>query len=111
MIVRIRFGHGRLLTHRKGKNGRAARVTASLLSLVAISFAVFGFWRLGEDLGFAGDFVFPTGILSHWQVWMAAAAAIQYVCWRLTRYSRLTEAEESESAEEQTPEPKISAQV
>jgi hypothetical protein len=111
MIVRIRFGHGRLVTRRKGKNGRAARVTASLLSLVAISFAVFGFWRLGEDLGFAGDFVFPTGFLSHWQVWLAAGAAVQYLCWRLTRYSRLTRSEPSESAEDEGPAEKIRARV
>ena len=74
MIVRIRFGRGRLVTRRKGKNGKAALLLASLLSLVAISFAALGFWRLGEDLGVAGDFVFRTGFLSHWQVWIAAAA-------------------------------------
>jgi hypothetical protein len=112
MIVRIRFGHGRLVTRRKGKNGHAARVTASLLGLVAISFAVFGFWRLCEDLGFAGDFVFSTGLLSHWQVWMAAGAATQYVCWRLTRYSRLVGSDESAPAEEEeTPAEKITARV
>jgi len=116
MIVRIRFGQGRLVTRRKGKNGHAARVTASLLSLVAISFAVFGFWRLGEDLGIAGDFVFPTGFLSHWQVWMAAGATIQYVCWRLTRYSRLTRHETAVSdaepvVDDEAPAAKITARV
>jgi hypothetical protein len=93
MIVRIRFGHGRRLTRRQGKNIRAARVTASLLGLVAICLGIFGFWRLGEDLGFVGDFVFFTGFLSHWQVWIAAAAATQYACWWLTRYSRQTSGE------------------
>jgi hypothetical protein len=96
MIVRIRFGRGRLVTHRKGKNGRAARLLASLLTLVAISFAIFGFWRLGQDLDMLGDFVFPTGLFSHWQVWIAAAAATQYAVWRLMRYSKLAEAENSE---------------
>src|SRR3569833_1201995 len=62
MIVRIRFGRGRLVTNRKGKNSRAARLLASLLPLVAISFAIFGFWRLGHDLDILGDFVFPTGL-------------------------------------------------
>jgi hypothetical protein len=102
MIVRIRFGRGRLVTHRKGKNSRAARLLASLLSLVAISFAIFGFWRLGQDLDVLGDFVFPTGLLSHWQVWIAAAAATQYAVWRLMRYSRLGQSENSEPGPEES---------
>ena len=88
MIVRIRFGRGRLITRRKGKNGQAARLLASLMNLVSISFGIFGFWRLGQDLGITGDFVFSAGLLSHWQVWMALAAGTQYGCWRLTRYSK-----------------------
>jgi len=96
-IVRIRFGRGRLVTNRRGKNGRAARLLASLLTLIAISFAIFGFWRLGQDLDILGDFVFPTGLLSHWQVWIAAAAATQYAVWRLMRYSKLGEPENGEA--------------
>jgi hypothetical protein len=110
MIVRIRFGHGRRVTRRQGKNGRAARVTASLLGLVAICLGIFGFWRLGEDLGFVGDFVFSTGFLSHWQVWMAAAAATQYACWWLTRYSKQTVIEADDLAEAQTTPEKIGAE-
>ena len=89
MVVRIRFGRGRLVTSRKGKNGKAALLFASLLTLIAIAFGVLGFWRLGEDLGILANFVFPDGILSHWQVWIAAAAGSQYGCWRLTRYSKI----------------------
>jgi hypothetical protein len=110
MIVRIRFGHGRRVTRRNGKNGRAARVTASLLGLVAICLGIFGFWRLGEDLGFTGDFVFSTGFLSHWQVWMAAAAATQYACLWLTRYSKQTANEMSELAEDEVAAEKITAE-
>ena len=101
MIVRIRFGPGRLVSNRAGKNGRAARMLASLLSLFAISFGILGFWRLGQDLDFLGNFVFPSGLLSHWQVWIAAAAATQYACWRLTGYSKLAG---SPTVEEEAPE-------
>jgi hypothetical protein len=116
MIVRIRFGHGRQVTRRQGKNGRAAKVTASLLGLVAICLGIFGFWRLGQDLGFVGDFVFSSGFLSHWQVWMAAGAATQYACWRLTRYSTQTVSEtsvlaEAETALEKSTAEKIAARV
>jgi hypothetical protein len=111
MIVRIHFGRGHRVTQRRGKNGRAALLLASMLSLVAISFAVFGLWRLGEDLGFTADFVFPTGFLSHWQVWIAAAASTQYVCWRLTRYSRLARLEADATEKVGAPVEKVSARV
>jgi len=111
MIVRIRFGRGRLVTNRKGKNSRAARLLASLLTLVAISFAIFGFWRLGQDLDILGDFVFPTGLFSHWQVWIAAAAATQYAVWRLMRYSKLSEPENGEVAPEEAAPRKAAARA
>ncbi len=88
MIVRIRLGRGTARSRRAGKNSRAARVAAYLLTIGAISCASFGVWRLGNDLGWAGDFVFTRGALSHWQVWIAAAIAAQYLAWQLTSYSR-----------------------
>jgi hypothetical protein len=111
MIVRIRFGRGRVVTRRAGKNGRAALLLASVLTLIALSFGIFGFWRLGEDLGFAGDFVFPTGLLSHWQVWMAAAASVQYAAWRLKRYSGQASREADEMDGDESPAEKITARI
>jgi hypothetical protein len=88
MVVKIRFARGTIVTRRKGKNSWAAILAASLLTLVSISFASLGLWRLGTDLNWAGEFVFPDGFLSHWQVWIGAAIGIQYACWRLTRYAK-----------------------
>jgi hypothetical protein len=31
--------------------------------------------------------VFSQGLFSHWQVWIAAAVAVQYLSWRLGRYA------------------------
>jgi hypothetical protein len=89
MVVKIRFGRGPLVARRKGKNSRMAMFASSLLTLIAICLGALGFWRLCGDLGLAGDFVFRDGFLSHWQVWLGAAAILQYACWRLTRYARL----------------------
>ena len=89
MRVRIRFGRGSVVTRRKGKNARVALLGASFLTLVAICLAFMGFWRLFEDVDLAGDFVFASGILSHWQVWLAGACTIQYAAWRLTAYARV----------------------
>jgi hypothetical protein len=93
MVVKIRFARGPLLTRRKGKNSRIAMLAASLLTLVAICLASLGVWRLCQDLGLAGEFVFSDGFLSHWQVWIGSAVLMQYACWRLTRYARTARAD------------------
>lgn len=78
-------------------------LAASLLTLLSISCASLGLWRLGTDLDWAGDFVFRSGLLSHWQVWIGAAALIQYASWRLAQYSQTTryveEVPEADAAE------------
>ena len=88
MLVRIHFGRGPAVTRRQGKNGRMAQLAASLLTLASISCFIFAIWRIGADLAFAGDFAIKSGFLSHWQVWMSAAALSQYACWKLTHYAR-----------------------
>jgi hypothetical protein len=88
MVVRIRFGMGPLVSRRKGKNARIAILAASVLTLGAVCLATLGLWRLSEDVDFGGDFVFQQGLLSHWQVWIAAAIGAQYAAWHLTRYAR-----------------------
>ena len=71
-----------------GKNSRIARVTAYLLTLTSISCASFGVWRIGDDLGWTGAFVFKDGAMSHWQVWIGAAIVEQYAAWQLTLHAR-----------------------
>src|ERR1700744_850510 len=103
MVVRIRFGREPGVTRRKGKNSRIATLAGSLLTLVSISCGALGLWRLPADLDWAGNFVIRTGFLSHWQVWIGVATAVQYISWRLTRYAR--------SASEPEPEPESAAQA
>jgi hypothetical protein len=102
MVVKIRFARGPVVTGRRGKNGRIATSSASLLTLVSISCASFGLWRIGTDLEWAGHFVFSSGLLSHWQVWMVASVAAQYTSWRLVRYARTTIPQEPELDESAT---------
>jgi hypothetical protein len=98
MVVRIRFGRGPVVSRRQGKNSRMALLAASLLTLVSVAFASLGMWRLGTDVGWAGEFVFSSGLLSHWQVWIGAAVIVQYTGWRLTRYARAARKSETEAA-------------
>lgn len=69
----------------EGKNNSIAILSASLLTLVAIGCVSMGLWRVGTDLDWAGGFVFQNGFLSHWQVCIGAAVAVQYASRRLTR--------------------------
>jgi hypothetical protein len=88
MVVRIRFGRGPVVTRRQGKNSRMALLASSLLTLISICLFSLGVWRLCQDLDLARDFIFADGFLSHWQVWLGAAATTQYICWRLSRYAK-----------------------
>jgi len=88
MVVKIRFERGPLVARRKGKNSRIALLGAGFLTLVSICLASLGIWRLCQDVGLAGDFIFRDGFLSHWQVWIAAAGLSWYVCWRLNGYAK-----------------------
>ena len=88
MVVRIRFGRGRRVERRTANSGRAARLAASVLTLIAICLGSFGVWRIAEDLGWAGDFVIAEGIFSHWQIWIGSAVVLQWVAGRLASYAR-----------------------
>src|SRR5579884_4260095 len=88
MLVRIRFGRGTSIQRRNRKNARLAMAASTCGTMAAISCGTLGGWRLGQDLGWAGDFVFDSGVLSHWQVWLSAAAILQYGSWRLARIGR-----------------------
>jgi hypothetical protein len=86
MVEKTRFGRGAAMMPEE-RNGRIAMLGASLLTFVAISCAALGLWRVGTDMEWAGDFVIQEGFLSHWQVWIGAAVAVQYTSYWLTRYA------------------------
>jgi hypothetical protein len=79
----VRFGPGHISTP-NAKSSPFAILSANFLALVAISCASLGLWRLGTDLDLTGNFVFQNGFLSHSQVWIGLAVAVQYTSWRLT---------------------------
>jgi hypothetical protein len=106
MVVKVRFARGPMVSRRKGKNSRIATLAASLLTMVSLSCAALGLWRVGADLDWAGGFVFSEGFLSHWQVWIGAAVAVQYGAWRLTRYAARVGKQQTEEPTEQESEPK-----
>ena len=63
-----------------------ALAMAALLTPGAVAAMVLAFWRLGADLNLTSSFAIPSGLFSHWQVWMGAAAALQLCAFVLNRY-------------------------
>jgi hypothetical protein len=106
MIVRIRFGRGPRVERRKGKNSRVAWLAAGLLTLGSVNCLILGIWRLGIDLGWTTNFVFADGLLSHWQVWFAAALILQASAWKLNRYGKPAEELPEEMPAARAPEKK-----
>ena len=58
-----------------------------LLVPVTLMAYILGIWRLASDLGMAGEFAI-SGLFSHWQVWIAIAAALHIGSASLNRYGR-----------------------
>jgi len=88
MVVRIRFGRGRKVQQRNGKNRRLALALSALLTPAAVMASVLGVWRLAADMKWTGEFGIASGIFSHWQFWLASAALLQFVAWGLNRYGQ-----------------------
>jgi hypothetical protein len=88
MVVRIRFAKGPKLGSRRNGNRKLAMAAAALLPPAALVACVLAVWRVAADLNFTNSFAIPSGLFSHWQVWLGAAVALQ-VCSRvLNRYGK-----------------------
>jgi hypothetical protein len=88
MVVRIRFGKGPKVGKKRRGNRRFALAIAALLPPAAFLAGVLGAWRIAADLNWTNSFAIPSGIFSHWQVWLGAAIALQLCARFLNRYGR-----------------------
>ena len=88
MIVRIRLKRGPALRPRPGKRRQVALALSLLLTPAALTAAALACWRLAADMNWAEEFAISQGPFSHWQVWMATAAALQLLAVKLNRYGR-----------------------
>ena len=85
MLVRIR-----IVTKQKQNVPRfrdeALAFAALLTPSALIAFTIF-FWNISSDLRWTTNFFVTHGPFSHWQVWLAAAAALLLSAWLLNRYA------------------------
>ncbi len=88
MKVRIRLSAGPNIKKTTGKNRNAALAIAALVTPATLLAFVLAFWRMSADLGFTSAFPITTGLLSHWQVWLAIALCAQFFTIALNRYGR-----------------------
>ncbi|HLI84075.1 MAG TPA: hypothetical protein VKV17_09180 [Bryobacteraceae bacterium] len=95
MLVRIRLGRQPKPAVKRARNRRIALAIAALLSPGALAALVLAIWRLGADLNLTGSFAIPSGLFSHWQVWMGTAVVLQVCSLALNRYGRGTKSESS----------------
>ena len=88
MRVRIRLGKRLPVTSKRAKNRRVAQAIAVLLKPAALMACLLGCWRLASDYNWTVGFAIPSGLFSHWQVWLGAAALLQLCSSALNRYGK-----------------------
>ncbi len=65
-----------------------ALAAAALLTPVCVIAWMFTAWRIGADLDITSGFAISSGLLSHWQVWVAIAISLQFLVFSLNRFGR-----------------------
>ena len=92
MLVRIRFREGPRVARKRRKNRRVALAFAAILTPAAVMAAALAVWGLASGPNWASNFAIHTGLLSHWQVWLAFAVLLQTGSHLLNRYGRADDA-------------------
>jgi hypothetical protein len=89
----------RVAPRKPSRTQQVALAVAALITPAALVAFVFAFWRLTADLKIVGAFPIAGGFFSHWQIWLAAAAVLEFLALLLSRYGK-TDAVLPETIEE-----------
>ncbi len=76
------------MTKKRRKTQRIAAAIGALLAPAAAMALGLALWRIAADLNWTNSFAIPSGLFSHWQVWMGAAVLLQLCSRRLSRHGR-----------------------
>lgn len=66
---------------------RIGQMTALLLKPAVLVASVLGFWRIGADLKWMGDFAISWGLFYFWETWLRIAAVLHVTSGKLGRYA------------------------
>ena len=88
MLVRIRLGRQIPVATKRAFHRRTAQAAALVLRPAALMACVLGLWRIASDYNWAGGFAIPSGLFSHWQVWLGGAALLHLCASALNRYAK-----------------------
>ncbi|MGO9257789.1 MAG: hypothetical protein ACLQU1_15975 [Bryobacteraceae bacterium] len=92
MVVRIRFARGVKVQRKRRRNRRLALAVGALLTPATVMACVLALWRIAADLNWTNTFAISSGLFSHWQVWMGAAAMLHFCSRALNRYGKGSDA-------------------
>jgi hypothetical protein len=88
MVVRIRFAKGPIVNRNRTKNRRAAMAVAALLDPAAVMALALALWDIAAQWRWVGSFAIDSGVFSHWETWLGAAAALELCAVALNRYGK-----------------------
>jgi hypothetical protein len=88
MVVRIKFGKGPVIRKDPKKNRRAAMALAALLDPAAVMAVALALWSIAAERKWVGNFAIDSGVFSHWETWLAVAAALELCALALNRYGK-----------------------
>jgi hypothetical protein len=89
MRISIRLKRGPRVKKTVEKDRKVALAVAALLTPVCVITWMFTAWRIGADLDMTSGFAISSGLLSHWQVWIAISVGVQFLVFSLNRYGRV----------------------
>ncbi len=85
MKVVIRLNYGSTAAPSSSRR-HTALMAASLMTPIALMAWALAGWRVASDMNWTGQFAIGSGLLSHWQVWIALGIAIQFGSFLLQRF-------------------------
>jgi hypothetical protein len=88
MKVRIRFARGAKVERKRRRNRRLALAAGALLTPATVMACILAIWRITADLNWTNTFAISSGLFSHWQVWVVAAALLHFCSRALNRYGK-----------------------
>ena len=86
MVVRIKFVKTSTADKNRNKNRRAAMALAALLDPAALMALALALWDMAAAQHWVGSFAITSGVFSHWETWLSAAAALELCALALNRY-------------------------